>query len=51
MAEGDELPRGVRGLPPGNVFEMNMRRDAIWCILRHNFEKCSSVCTDLVASG
>ena len=30
---------------------MNMRLDAIWCILRHNFEKCSSVCTDLVASG
>ena len=30
---------------------MNMRRNAIWCILRHNFEKCYSVCTDLVASG
>ena len=30
---------------------MNMRRDAIWCILRQNFEKCYSVCTDLVASG
>ena len=28
-----------------------MRRDAIWCILRHNFEKCYSVRTDLVASG
>ena len=29
----------------GNFFEMNMRRDAIWCILRHNFEKCYGVCT------
>ena len=28
-----------------------MRCDEIWYILRHNFEKCSSVCTDLVASG
>ena len=24
--------------------------DEIWCILRHNFEKCYSVCTNLVAS-
>ena len=23
-----------------NPSEMNMRQDAIWCILRHNFEKC-----------
>ena len=27
-----------------------MHWDAIWCILRHNFEKCYSVCTNLVAS-
>ena len=36
---------------PRKCFEMNMRCDAIWYILRHNFEKYSSVCTDLVASG
>ena len=36
--------------PPRNFFEMNMHWDAIWCILRHNFEKCYSVCTNLVAS-
>ena len=43
---------GVWGhAPPGNFFEMNMRCDAIWCILRLNFEKWYSVCTDLVASG
>ena len=30
---------------------MNMRWDAIWCIFRHNFEKCSCVYTGLVASG
>ena len=30
---------------------MKMRWDAIWSILRHNFEKCYSVCTDLVTSG
>ena len=29
---------------------LNMPCDAIWCVLRHNFEKCCSVCTDLVAS-
>ena len=29
---------------------MNMRWNAIWYILRHNFEKCYNVCTDLVAS-
>ena len=28
-----------------------MRWDAIGCILKHNFEKCYSACTDLVASG
>ena len=33
------------------VLEMNMCWNAIWCILRHNFEKCHSVCTNLVASG
>ena len=33
------------------ILEMNMRWDAIWCVLRHNFEKCYSVCTELVASG
>ena len=30
---------------------MNLRWDAIWCILRHNFEKYYSVCNDLVVSG
>ena len=43
MAEGDELPRGVQGHAPPEIF--------IWYILRHNFEKCYSVCTDLVATG
>ena len=39
VGEGDELPRKVRGIhPPGTL-------------LRDNFEKCYSVCTDLVASG
>ena len=42
VVEGDELPREVRGMPPRKFFEMN---------LRHNFEKCYTVCTDLVASG
>ena len=51
MAEGDELPRVVRGHASPEFFETNMRSDAIWYILRHNFEKCSSVCTDLFASG
>ena len=41
VAEGDKPPRGVR--PPSPP-------DKIWCILRHNFEKCYSVCTNLVAS-
>ena len=41
VAEGHELPCRIRGQapPPRKVFEMNMPRDAIWCILRHNFEK------------
>ena len=51
VAEGHEFPRRPRGIPPRyNFFLMNMRWGAIWCILIHNFEKCSSVCTDLVAS-
>ena len=37
-------------IPPGSFFEINVCRDAIWCILRHNFEKCCSVYTDLVKS-
>ena len=40
VAEGDKRPRGVRGPPPP---------DEIWCILRYNFEKCYSVCTNLVS--
>ena len=41
MARGHELPRGVSGHAPSRIFlKMNMRCDAIWCILRHNFEKC-----------
>ena len=52
VAEGDEHPKGIRGLPPNRKFlEMNMRWDAIWCISRHNFEKCYSVFTNLVTSG
>ena len=47
VAEGYKPPRGV---PPRKFFEINMHWDAIWCILRHNFEKCYSVCTNLVAS-
>ena len=35
---------------PREFFEMNMHWDAIWCILRHNFEKCYTVCNDLVLS-
>ena len=51
-AEGDELPRGSGAFPsPPPNFEMNTRWDAIWCILRHNFEKFYSVCTDFVTSG
>ena len=49
---GQRQRRGSGGIPPpGNFVEKNMRGDKIWCILRHNFEKCYSVCTDLVASG
>ena len=42
VAEGHELPRGVRGMLPLKFFEMNMRWDATWYILRPNFEKCYS---------
>ena len=45
------LKAGSGGMPPRKFFEMNMRWDAIWCILKHKFEKCYRVCTDLVASG
>ena len=49
-------PKGVWGHatppPPKKFFEMNMHWDVIWCnILRHSFEKCYSVFTDLVAPG
>ena len=37
--------------PPLKFLEMNMPWDAVWCILRHNFEKCHSVRTDLVVSA
>ena len=47
VSKGEKLPRGVSW----KFFEMKMRWDAIWCILRRNFEKCYSVCTDLVTSG
>ena len=50
VTEGQELPSGVWRRAPRKFFEMNMREGAIWCILRHNFEKCYSVCTDFVAS-
>ena len=42
---------GPGACSPGNFLKMNMRWDAIWYILRHNFEKCYNVCTDLVATG
>ena len=51
MAEGHKLPMGVWGHTPQKFFEINMRQDAIRYILRHNFEKCYSVCTDFIASG
>ena len=35
----------------GGLGEMNMHWDAIWCILRHNCEKCYCVCIDLITSG
>ena len=47
VSKGEKLLRGVSWI----FFGMKMRWDAIWCILRHNFEKCYSVCTDLVTSG
>ena len=46
-----ELPRGGLGACPQFFFKMNMHWGAIRCILRHNFEKCYSVCTDLIPSG
>jgi len=51
VAKGDEVPRGFWGHAPRKLFEMNMHWDTIWCILRHNFAKCYSVCTNLVMSG
>ena len=38
-------------MAPWKFFQMNMRWDAIWCILRHNLEKCCSLCTSLAVSG
>ena len=32
------VTRFLGGSP--EILEMNMRWDAIWCVLRHNFEKC-----------
>ena len=32
---------GSGGMLPRKFFEMKMRWDAIWCILRLNFEKCA----------
>ena len=51
MAKGHE--GGREASPPGNFVEKNMPGDKIWCILRHNYEKCTcyGVCTELVASG
>ena len=54
---GEKWPRSRssqrgRGRAPRTFFEMNMRWEAIWCILRHNYEKWySAVFTDLVESG
>ena len=51
VAEGRELPRGVRGHARP---EMVLNEYALRCNLvnfEQNFEKCYSVCTDLVASG
>ena len=36
---------------PSRFLQMNVRLDAIWCILRHDFAKCYSVCTGFVACG
>ena len=38
VAKNHKLPSEF----PQKCFEMNMHWDAIWCILRHNFEKCYS---------
>ena len=51
VAEGHELPRWVRGHARPEIF---VNEYALRCNLvhfEHNFEKCYSVCTDLVASG
>ena len=45
------LPMGWGGMLTRKFWEMNMHQDTICCILRHNFEKCYNVCTDLVAFG
>ena len=48
VAEGYKLPsRGPR-VPPREIF---WNEYALTCILRQNFEKCYSVCTDPVAFG
>ena len=49
VAEGIELPRGIPGQAAPEIIwnEYALR----WCILRHNSEKCYSVCNGLVASG
>ena len=46
VAEGNKLPRGVGG---GGGPGSPSREFLVWCILRHNFEKCYSVCNDLVS--
>ena len=51
-ARSPQWPTATRFLGGSpEILEMNMRWDAIWCVLRHNFEKCYSVYTELVASG
>ena len=42
---------GSGGMLPRILFWIDMRWDAIWCILRHNFKKCYNMRTDLVASA
>ena len=50
-AKGEMVNMKDRGVWGHTYLErLNMPCDAIWCVLRHNFEKCCSVCTDLVAS-
>ena len=45
VAEGQELPGGGSGgMLPRKCFQMSMRSDAIWYILRHNFEINVPVC-------